>query len=56
MNQVELMANLMLQVRVNEAAICLLANKVGLDPVEIFDESSSTVDRLIAEEGFNATS
>ena len=53
MTDTELMTNVMHQIRVNEMAICMLADKAGLDPEEIFDKASDLVDRMILESKYS---
>lgn len=50
----EVMANALFQIRVNEAAIYLLARKLEVEPVALFDEATQALNDLIDRRGFDA--
>ena len=56
MTDAELMTNVMHQIRVNEMAICMLADKAGLDPEEVFDKARDLVHLMVVEGKFNEPS
>ena len=49
MTDAEIMSNVMHQIRVNEMAICMLADQAGLDPEDVFNKANEIVDRMISE-------
>ena len=53
MTDTDYLANLMHQTRVNEAAIFLLATKLGVDPGELFDDAATGVNSILEKGGFD---
>ena len=53
MSDTDYLAHLMHQTRVNEAAIFLLASKLGVDPGELFDDAATGVNSILEKGGFN---
>ena len=53
MNDAEIMSNVMHQIRVNQAAIYLLAKEVGVDPAKLLDDAAWGVNQLLKEGGFD---
>ena len=53
MTETDYLANLMHQVRVNEAAIYLLADKLGVEPEALFNDAAAGVNTLFGNGGFD---